>query len=154
MKPLIPAALAAAVTAAALAASASGDPSPATLRLTQLDHHFKLVDVAPRGGDAKPPSQGDELVIGGRLRQGARAAGSSDLVCTVTQPGRRAVADCSGTLVLAHGDITFAGVNAFAQRSNVAAITGGTGDYAGATGTVTTRDGAGDRTAITVELGS
>jgi hypothetical protein len=154
MKPLIPAAAAAALAAAALAATASGASAPATLRLTQIDHHFKLVDVAPRGGDAKPPSQGDELVIGGRLRQGGRSAGSSNLVCTVTQPGRRAVADCTGTLVLRRGDISFAGVSAFAKQINVAAVTGGTGDYAGATGVVTTSDGSGSRTAITVELGS
>lgn len=152
--PPIVAVVAAAATAAAIAVSASGQAAPTTIQLTGLDDNFKFIDVAPMGGERKPFSEGDSFAIGGRLLAGGKAAGTSNVVCTVTQPGRKGLSECTGTLVLADGGITFAGVSAVATNVDVFAVTGGTGSYVGATGTVTEREGKGDKIPLTVKLGS
>jgi hypothetical protein len=149
-------AAAAAVSAAAaatsvVAVSASGQTTSRTVEVTQVERAFKFEDVAPKGGPGKPFTQGDAFVIGGRLLKGGKAAGKANLVCTTTQPGRKGGSLCDGSLVLSGGEITFSGYNTVADTpSTVFAVTGGTGSYAGASGTVTAREAKGGRTAITV----
>lgn len=150
------AAAAVAATAAAasvVAVTASGQAAPRTIQVTQVDTAFKFVDVVPKGGAAKPFTQGDSFVIGGRLLSGSHTVGKSNLVCTTTQPGRRGGSLCVGSLVLSGGQITFSGYNTVADvPSTVFAVTGGTGSYAGARGTVTAKEAKGGRTALTVQL--
>jgi hypothetical protein len=153
---IVAAVAAATATATVVTASGQADPSatPAgtTIALTQVDRAFKFVDVAPRGGPGKPFTQGDAFDIGGELRRGGRAVGKVNLVCTTTQPGRRGGSLCTGVLVLARGQISFSGYNTVADvPRTVFAVTGGTGTYSGARGTVTAVDKHG-RTGLTVRI--
>jgi len=156
---LIAALAATATTAATVAVGASGQAGPApvpattSIQLTQIDRAFKFVDVAPRGGAGKPFTQGDAFDIGGRLLVGAKVVGKANLVCTTTQPGRRGGSLCVGALVLPGGQIAFSGYNTVADvPETVFAVTGGTGAYSGARGTVTAKNAKNDRTAITVQI--
>jgi hypothetical protein len=152
MKLLIASLIAAAVTASALGATASGRVTT-RLRFVQVDEHFKFVDVAPKGGERKPPSLGDEFVIAGRLMVGARRVGSTNLVCTVTQAGAEGVNECHGSAIVPGGSITIEGSSHEASNADVYAITGGTGRYADAQGTIATAQGKGDTTVIVADLG-
>jgi hypothetical protein len=154
------AALAAAAATAVTVSVASGQSPPAptpvggtTISVTQVDRAFKFVDVAPRGGPGKPFTQGDAFVIGGRLLKGTKVVGKTNLVCTTTQPGRRGGSLCVGALVLPGGQIAFSGYNTVADTPATSfAVTGGTGTYAGARGTLTAKSAKHNRTAITVQL--
>lgn len=154
MKLIITAGIAAAAAVAAIATSASGQSSstPATLHFVQRDAHFGFVDAPPKQGTRKPPSLGDEFVIDGRLSQAGKAAGADGLVCTVTTPGAKEVSNCVGTASLANGTITVAGVSRAVSNGDTFAVTGGTGDYASARGTVVTKQGAHNTTLITINL--
>lgn len=149
-----------ALTAAAIAAgsiiaiapAASGRSGSTTIRLTEVPRNFQFVDVAPQDGTGKPPSEGDEFVIGGRLVRGGKRVGTSNLVCTVTQPGASGVSQCTGTLALSRGQITFSGISRIASNHDVFAVIGGTGAYARATGTLASRQARGDNDTLTLRL--
>ncbi len=154
---LITATLAAATTAASVAVNASGQtaaaPVSSTIHLTQVDRSFKFIDVAPAGVGRKPPTQGDAFVIGGQLLMATKIIGKANLVCTTTQPGRRGGSLCDGVLVLQAGQIAFTGYNTVADTpQTVFAVTGGSGTYAGAHGTLTAKTARNDRTTITVQI--
>jgi hypothetical protein len=143
--------LSATIAAVLVSGSASGSAqrAPQTLQLTQLDRDFTYVDAPPKAGDNKPPSGGDELVIGGKIAEG----GSTSIVCTVTHPGARAAGICIGVLELAGGEITFVGGGSLAGNTTTSAVTGGTGEYAGASGTLTSKSSnSSGRTTLTVSL--
>jgi hypothetical protein len=153
---LIAAAAAAAVTTAAVSAGASGQtatrstPASTTISLVEHDQHFKFIDVAPKGGTRKPPSTGDEFVIGGKLTEAGKAAGTSNLVCTMTQPGT--LSECVGTLVLHGGTISVNGVSRLTTNSDQYAIVGGTGNYTAAKGVLSSAQGAHGADNLTVQL--
>ena len=152
MKHLITAALGAAAVLALVATTASGRSSATTIALVQKDHHFAFVDIAPKGGTKKPPSQGDQYVIGGDLTAAGKAAGLSNLVCTITQPGAKGISECVGTVILAKGTITFGGVSRIVTSGDTFAVTGGTGAYTGARGVLVGSQGKGGSTNIAVKL--
>ena len=156
MKLLISAALAAAAIAVAIVTTASGQTAPAhtatTLTFLSHDVHFEFIDVPPKGGERKPPSEGDEFVIGGRLEQEGKAVGTTNLVCTITQPGNHGVSSCTGMAIVPGGTLAIQGVSYIAGNSDTYAITGGTGRYAGATGTAaTTQKGQADQIRVTLQ---
>ena len=147
--------LIAVVTAAsvlAIVATASGHATGRTIHLVQHDKHFAFIDNPPKGGMQKPPSQGDQYVIGGVDTENGKPAGTTNLVCVVTQPGKKAVSTCNGSLILAKGTITATGVSSIATNSDTYAITGGTGAYAGARGVLVTTQGRHESTLIVVKL--
>jgi hypothetical protein len=152
MKHLSTAALAAAAVLALVATTASGHSSATTIALVQKDHHFQFVDVAPKGGLRKPPSQGDQYVIGGNLTASGKTAGLSNLVCTITQPGKNGISECVGTVILAKGTISFGGVSHIVTSGDTFAVTGGTGAYVGVRGVLIGSQGTGGSTNITVKL--
>jgi len=156
MKLLISAALAAAAIAVAIATTASGQTvtahTAATLTFLSHDAHFQFIDVPPKGGDHKPPSEGDEFVIGGSLEHGGKSVGTSNLVCTITQPGDHGVSTCAGMAIIPGGTLAIQGVSYIAGNSDTYAITGGTGRYAGAKGTVaSTQKGQADQITVTLQ---
>ena len=152
MKHLTTAAVSAAALLALATASASAHPTATSLRLVQHEHHFQFVDVAPKGGVRKPPTMGDQYVIGGVVT-GAGKPGLSNLVCTVTQPGAKGVSECVGTIVLAKGTISFGGISHLATNGDTFAIVGGTGSYAGAHGLLIGTQGKNGDTNLQVKLG-
>jgi hypothetical protein len=150
---IIPAAgISAACAVAVMAASASAQPKGTILALVQHDSHFQFVDVAPKGGPRKPPSEGDEFVIGATLTQAGKPSGTSNLVCTVTQPGARGLSECVGSLILKSGTIEFSGPSLLASSGDTFAISGGTGKYASVTGLVVGSTSKNGTTDISVEL--
>jgi hypothetical protein len=151
MKPLTTAA--AVVAMLALATGPAGAHGAATtIKLVQHDSHFQFVDVAPKGGIRKPPTEGDQYVIGGTLSGGGKGA-VSNLVCTVTQPGAKGMSECVGTLILAKGTITFGGVSRLATNGDTFSVIGGTGAYVGAHGLLVGSQGKGNDTNLAVKLG-
>ncbi len=139
---------AAAATTLALATS-GGAQTPTTIKLTQKDRFFHFVDVPPKKGDSKPTG-GDEFVIRGALSRDGAADGAGTNVCVYTTKGE---AECNGTLALKDGSIMLSGVLDFTAKSNTGAVTGGTGAYAGARGTVVIgNSSSGDTAPIEVTL--
>lgn len=140
-----------AAIASIVTVTADGQTAPSTIKVTQVDQAFKFIDIAPKGGPGKPFSQGDAFAIGGKLLDGAKTVGKDNLLCTTTQPGRKGGSLCQGVLALPGGQITFSGYTTVADSpAEVFAVTGGTGSYADAVGTVTAKQAKGGRTAITV----
>jgi hypothetical protein len=113
-------------------------PPRGTLELIQREHEtvFKLIDHAPRQGEGRPPSPGDQFLIGGTLRDGSNAkVGKIDAVFTV-MPRRWDVAQGGATFNLRDGAIVVEGQMDESGPTDDLAITGGTGRYAGARGTL------------------
>ena len=94
-------------------------------------------------------SQGDELIINDqvtvthRVGHGFPIIGHDAGVCTLTRIpekfARQTLGNCVVTVVLKHGSLTVQGVVRFKAKqpqAAVLAVTGGTGDFAGAAGTV------------------
>jgi hypothetical protein len=164
----------AATTVAAVAAAgagiASGSAEPRagaaqagggqTFELLERSGGLSAVDLPPRARSRRAaPSRGDMVVFTKRVfasSSGGRL-GTLHAHCTVTVPGRSietAVFDCEGTLALRDGKLTF-GTSARigSQRTVTLAVTGGTGAYEGARGSIVSREqGKGDTTTDTVHL--
>ena len=132
----------AALGAVAVTTAASGRPSPATITLharSQLEH-VNFVDNSPKGTSA-----GDVLVFTERLVDAAgRQIGSDAATCTTLFDARSL---CTGTYILRGGQIMVQLVQPGPTGVYTQAITGGTGRFARATGTVIVdqHPGQGDR---------
>jgi hypothetical protein len=139
---LIAAAATAAAAATPLVLAAGGHaqaPTGRTLTLQVSDTKISTVDVPPLIHSRKSPeTPGDEVI--GVSKVSGTASGRLYLHCTVVVKGasvERATYSCAGTYVLADGTIDAAGVVRL-DKPATAAITGGTGAYAGARGTLST----------------
>jgi hypothetical protein len=151
------AALVACGTAAAPTASAAPTPSagPAgatTLTFYAFDINNGTTDpgfIPVLGTNPKVFAQGDELIVNDQVTTAHKAGGGYPIVghdagvCTLTripQPyAEQTLANCAVTAVLPGGSLTVQGVLAFqAQQPQpaVLAVTGGTGRFTGADGTV------------------
>lgn len=120
--------------------SGAQQPSPptGTLELVQLSREtrFKFVDNPPRSGDPARPSRGDFAIITARLRDTAnRRVGKLYVVFMRLAGKRRHVDQVRATFVLRDGHIVIEGISRGGRTDN-AAVTGGTGRYAGARGTL------------------
>ena len=105
--------------------------------------------VAVPGSNPRVFAQGDELIINDqvtvphRVGHGFPIIGHDAGVCTLTRIpekfARQTLGNCVVTVVLKHGSLTVQGVVRFKAKqpqAAVLAVTGGTGDFAGAVGTV------------------
>ena len=105
--------------------------------------------VAVPGSNPRVFAQGDELIINDqvtvphRVGHGFPIIGHDAGVCTLTRIpekfARQTLGNCVVTVVLKHGSLTVQGVVRFKSKqpqAAVLAVTGGTGDFAGAAGTV------------------
>ena len=140
MKTLLATLAAGAAVAAAVALPATGQEAPAakTLTLTsvQAKDAERSID-APRG-----QSMGDSFVFASTLRNGAQMAGRMEGDCVAIDVKFEGL-QCTLTAVLADGSMTLQGASlskhvpgATAPSQDVYAITGGTGAYVGAAGTM------------------
>jgi hypothetical protein len=127
--------------AAAVALPATGQEAPAarTLTLTsvQAQGAEHAIDTPPRGD-----SVGDRFVFASTLRNGAKLAGRMEGDCLAVDVKFEGM-QCTLTAVLADGSITLQGASltkhipgATAPSTDVYAVTGGTGAYVGAAGTM------------------
>src|SRR6476660_7207449 len=144
--PLLVAVAAAALFGAVASHAAHGDTGR-TLSFTAAppaprDQH--QVDVSPRG-----LSLGDQVVGAVSLRTHGELFGRALVACTINDASFQGQ-QCAFTLVLRNGQITVhgGGLDRRLPHSpplggpDVFAVTGGTGNYAGATGTLTIRHAA------------
>jgi len=95
------------------------------------------------------------------LRRAATAAAATigSATCTACEPGAnassrggKAVALCTGALVLKGGTLVVSGPSPFTASKVTSAVVGGTGAYAGARGTLLFEDSSGDFAKVTVTL--
>jgi hypothetical protein len=137
------------------AGASPSDTSPRASSMTflQKDGHLTFVDVAPKGGEMKPPSQGDVYVVSNKLLDAStkKKVGAAHIVCTTTVPGNKAVAVCDHVLAVPGGTLTGQSAFPLSKARQTMALTGGTGDYAGARGTITwDGSGSGELSSYTV----
>jgi hypothetical protein len=138
---ILSAALAVVVVGIAVVSSNAQPPGPptGTLDLVQRGREstFKFVDNPPRSGDPARPSPGDLAIIAGTLRDTSnRRAGTLHVVFMRLKGRRKNIVDqVTATFDLKGGQIVMGGVSD-GGRVDVVAITGGTGSYAGARGSM------------------
>jgi hypothetical protein len=137
------AALAAAAAALLPTGEAQANRSTDTvLKLSVTGTKLSTVDVPPLiTSKHSPESPGDEIIAVSKI--GGSATGHRFLVCAATQSAasiEKALYACQVTYTLAGGTITASGV-VHLNDTATAAITGGTGAYAGARGVLTSAPG-------------
>jgi hypothetical protein len=157
MKLLITVLATGAVVAAATALPATGQQAPSARTLTLTSQTARgsehSIDAPPRGESA-----GDRFIFASTLRRGSAMAGRMEGDCLAVDAKFEGL-QCTLTAVLADGSITLQGASlnrkipgATGSPREVYAITGGTGAYVGATGTMT-RSGNGKTDTLTFALG-
>ena len=109
-----------------------------TFRLVELPVSQQFVDLPPKQtSQNEPASVGDEVIFVNSLERGGQQVGLSQAVCVVTTRQKNPQVYCSGTFKL-HGG-TLAGVTSgrlLHAKTVRIAITGGTGRFAAAGGTI------------------
>jgi hypothetical protein len=144
MKIFIATLAAGAAVAAAVALPATGQQSPTTRTLTltsvQAKGAERSIDLPPKG-----ESVGDRFAFATTLRSGSALAGRMEGDCEAIDAKFQGL-QCTLTAVLTDGTITLQGASldkrlpgASTPEAEAYAITGGTGAYAGASGTMTRR---------------
>jgi hypothetical protein len=103
--------------------------------------------------DAGEPdfSLGDSFIFTSDLTRHGTLVGHTGVVCTVTSVAREET-QCVGTAALDDGQITIQGLLAGEPDVFAFPITGGTGDYEGAEGTLVVKSLSDDDDEVTVEL--
>jgi hypothetical protein len=132
-------AVAASIGAVSLATSGSAQtPGPTTIALKEKQGFGKFIDQPPKArGRNGAPSSGDAFSFDGPVVDKATkaAAGRFSGLCTILKGGRKPVVQCAVTFTLKDGTITAAGLSQD-DRDFDAPVTGGTGSYDGARGTI------------------
>jgi hypothetical protein len=135
--------------AAALAGGglAGAQEGTQVMRLTAVEQHCATADNGKRG-----VSLGDLLACRGSLRDaGGDRAGRAHWTC-VFLGSERIGEDCSAVVNLRGGTLQAAGLLSHTSPTSEWAITGGTGRYAGARGTVSLRPLSPTRTSAVITL--
>src|SRR4051794_12329587 len=130
------------LTTAVVGAAQPQGPPTGTLQLLQRSReaNFRFIDVPPLQGVRRTPTPGDGAVITGPMRDSAGSqAGRVQAVFTFTN-ARREQAQVSATFVLRGGRISISGADTKSRTDNFA-VTGGTGRYTGARGTLRVTEG-------------
>ena len=141
----------AALTATVVVAGRQATASAAvTMRFRFEQVSFKFVDVPPLAKDeSSPPSAGDYFVLANKMLRGGEPVGSLHATCvfpTRAKDPARAKLLCTGAYSLPGGTLVGAAVLGATGNVNNIAITGGTGRFAGMSGTAvehTNEDGSG-----------
>jgi len=140
-------ALAAVIAAVAVATSAGAQAGSRTIPLTVVESHCSDANVGARGD-----SLGDLSACRGTLHDSAGASvGRTHWTCVYLGTTRRG-SDCTAQVKLHGGSLQAAGWLSHTSAENDWAITGGTGAYAGARGTVHLRQIGHTHTATTITL--
>jgi hypothetical protein len=151
---VVAAAVAALVLGSVLASSGGAQaPGERTFKLISREGSEGFVDNPPRSRNERI-SAGDVFVFSQRTftEAGARA-GSIYVHCVSITTGRNPTFHCDGTYRLTDGSMTVSAAFKGSEGGNLTiAVTGGTGAYEGAEGSITTRELSGNRTEDTVHL--
>lgn len=124
-------------TSVAAPSKATHNGKTLTLHLVEKEVGFNYIDNPPRQGFNSPPLMGDQFVFSAELqtKSGARA-GQFGATCFFTSGGNNGLLLCHGLYSLKGGQI-FGMAKATNSKTTQIAIVGGTGAYAGVTGTAT-----------------
>jgi hypothetical protein len=138
--------------AAGLIAAGCGDDDDDGGESQTLD--LLSVEQPALAGEIKVGGPGDGFLIADELQENGDAVGSTWGVCTyIGGDGRPEGADCEINLDLTdRGTLAVQGLLKFDSDTFDAAIIGGTGDYAGANGTLTADISNDKETPITAEF--
>jgi hypothetical protein len=149
----------AALLAAGVLATSGGaqQPGERTFTLTIREGSEGFVDNPPRGTEQRRRiSAGDEVVFTQRAFDPANVrVGSVYIHCIAVTGGTeaRAVFHCDGNYVLRDGTIAVSAAFRGSEGGNLTiSVTGGTGAYEGARGSVNSRETTGNATQDTVHL--
>lgn len=128
-------------------------PREEVFHLTAQQTQGTFIDVDGSSG----PSQGDEFVITGNLLRGSVTVGTYSQICTLTRtaPADEFDLQCAADLALPLGQLTVEGrftVTSAGPGDIDLAITGGTGRYRTAHGTVHADSVSDTETQLTVHL--
>ncbi len=154
---LIVGVVAATVTAVVFAASGGAQqPGERTIVLVQREGKVNLVDNPPKAKTGAGISAGDIFVFASKSfsQENNARVGTSHGVCVATLGGKdfaQASFYCTGTFVLKDGDIAWAWAGKQGRVATLA-ITGGTGAYEGASGTVKNEDRSDNTSLETIHL--
>jgi hypothetical protein len=126
-------ALAAGGAVAVAQGAASSPTAPQTIALKIPKTHFKYVDTGRKG-----PSTGDRDLDYADIADARTGAHRGVLMqaCDFAKLGKRVISSCSGGMQLASGEIDFTLSGLERGRISTYAITGGTGAFSTARGTV------------------
>lgn len=116
------------------------------ISVLSINTEESFVDVGDHGF-----SQGDEFVFTSRLMWRGQNVGHTGVVCTITSVQRQE-SQCLGTARFHHGQISVQGLVAGEPETFTFPVTGGTGAYEGADGTLYVRELAGGRERLTFAL--
>lgn len=120
-----------------------------TLRFKDREGQIReSVDAAPRTLAQEQLTPGDQIVVTRQLldESGDRAATVHEVCAVTAGRNRNGTEICQAVVELADGKLSLSKTNGLAESFQPAPITGGTGAYEGATGTMTVvEDGAGER---------
>jgi hypothetical protein len=124
--------------AGAVPAKSAAQAKTVTFHLVEVDHGFNYIDNPPRQGKDAPPLIGDEIVFSNELQTSSGAhAGWLMATCMIAIGGTRGGGPCYGVFALKGGELmAMAASKTYGNAPTDIAIVGGTGVYAGATGTV------------------
>jgi allene oxide cyclase-like protein len=132
--------------------SAMGDLGASEFRLKAITVHEQYNDIGK-----KNESLGDTFTFTEKLFHGGERVGRDAVTCTIiaARPSAFRLL-CWGTLTLfGRGDLTVHGKVLFREGATALpelAVTGGTGDYAGASGTMTIDEGTGQASRYLITL--
>lgn len=138
---------------ASAATAADSAPRSDVFQLIAKTTDANWVDVDGSGGT----SAGDELVVSGDLFRGSTQVGTFGEVCTMTRVAANDEADllCAVDLLLSQGQLTLQGrftITSAGPGDIDLAITGGTGGYRTARGTVHADNISDTETQVTIHL--
>jgi hypothetical protein len=146
------------VAALAFSASASAATTTLTFKEPEKGSTFAVVDNAPKSqlqhGFPTRFSAGDEIVFTDPIEVQGKIVGRNHVACTATKnASSRSFASaeflCTGIARISGSTLVFSAM--LSEGNTEGAITGGSGTYAGATGTFVTKEGKGTST-VTVTL--
>ena len=117
-----------------------------TVRVLSTNTEEGFVDAGKAG-----PSLGDAFIFTSRLTKHGTKVGHTGVVCTFTSVAREET-QCVGTARFRHGQITIQGLLAGSPNVFTFPITGGTGAYEGAEGTLVVREVSDTKELLTFKL--
>jgi hypothetical protein len=142
---------------AAHPSTATGTTSgSATLTFHFRPETFRLVDMPPKAtGENAPPSPGDYFVLTNGLYKSGERVGALHATCVVTRKAAKPQQTpllCSGSYKVPGGTLVGSALLRIGGSTSHIAVTGGTGQYAGARGTSTEVNKNNGSGTVTIEL--
>ena len=112
-----------------------------TLKFVEKGGSGKFVDNPPKASKRNPrPSAGDEFLFDSGLYDTSNKRVGAIYGHCLKEPGKNGVFDCQGDAKLQGGTLSVSALTTESSLRNVIAITGGTGAYEGARGSIVSVD--------------